>query len=464
VFELRRRNVTAGALVEGLIERIAALDAPGTATELRSVLALSEAAACEARACDTSQPGGPLHGIPVLVKDNIEVAGLPSAAGATSLASRPARVDAPLVTRLREAGAVIMGTANLSEWANIRSVHSTAGWSAMGGLTGNPWALDRSAGGSSSGSGAAVAAGLAPLAIGTETDGSIICPASLNGVAGIKPTVGAVPAGGVVPISASQDSPGPMARTVDEVALLLEVLTVTPGILERTRHGVGDFRLAVARTWRTGHPATDELFDETVDRLEAAGATVADVAAAVPTQADEDDELTVLLCELVDGLAAYLPTRGGDGPQDLSEVVAHEKREAAVELAHFGHDLFERALDLGGRDTHLYRAARARNLAWAVQTCLEPAIAGSDVIIAPTYGPAWKSDLVLGGHPASASPITTAPAIAGWPIATAPMGLVDGLPVGIGAVGRPGSEAELLAVCRAVERPARPTWRRPTRG
>jgi amidase len=464
VFTLQRTGTSAAVLVDCLLERIAALDAPDSPTALRSVLAVSRAIRDEARACDATDPRGPLHGIPVLVKDNIEVAGLPSTAGATSLTNRPARRDAPLVRRLRDAGAIVLGTTNLSEWANIRSARSTAGWSAIGGLTGNPWALDRSAGGSSSGSGVAVAAGLAPLAIGTETDGSITCPAALNGVAGIKPTVGAVPTAGVVPISTSQDSPGPMARTVDEVALLLEVLAGSPGILERVRAGVAGLRVGQASTWRTEHPATDALFDEAVRRLEAAGALVTDVQPSRPGPGVEEDEYTVVLCELVDGLAAYLPSRGADGPQDLTEVVAHEKRHADIELAHFGHDLFERALELGGRGNPGYPAARARNLAWAVEGCLHPALAEVDVLIAPTYGPAWKSDLVLGGHPALASPITTAPAIAGWPIATAPMGLVEGLPVGFGAVGRPGSEGLLLAVCRAVERPARPAWRQPGRG
>jgi amidase len=464
VFGLRRDKVPAVGLVDVLLERIAALDAPGTPIALQSVLAVSATARDEARACDGARAAGPLHGVPVLVKDNIEVAGLPSTAGATSLVGRPPAVDAPLVSRLREAGAVILGTTNLSEWANIRSVRSTSGWSAVGGLTGNPWALDRNAGGSSSGSGAALAAGLAPLAIGTETDGSITCPASLNGVAGIKPTVGSVPTAGVVPISASQDSPGPMARTVDEVALLLEVLSATTGIVERARQGPTGLRVGVAGTWRTGHPATDELFDQTVGRLRAAGALVQEVEASVPSPEVEEDELTVLLCELVDGLAAYLPTRGRDGPQDLVEVIAHEERNASSELAHFGHDLFERAVELGGCGTDAYRTARERNLAWALGACLEPAMAGLDVLVAPTYGPAWKSDLVLGGHPAAVSPVTTAPSIAGWPIATAPMGLAGGLPVGFGAVGRPGSERLLLAVCRAIERPQRPDWRPPARG
>jgi amidase len=464
VFTLRGRRVPAERLVEGLLDRIAALDAPGSRTALRSVLSVAQDAVDRARACDADAPRGPLHGLPVLVKDNIEVAGLPSTAGATSLSGRPARADAPLVGRLRAAGAVILGTANLSEWANIRSARSTSGWSAVGGLTANPWALDRNPGGSSSGSAAAVAAGLSSLSVGTETDGSITCPASLNGIAGLKPTVGSVPSAGVVPISASQDSAGPMARTVEEVALLLEVLSATTGILDRVRRGVDDIHIGVARTWRTGHPATDELFDETVTRLRGKAASVRDVHPATPALAEEEDELTVMLCELFDGLAAYLPTRGTGGPQHLAEVIAFEKKNADVELAHFGHDLFERALELGGRRNPAYRGARARNLAWAVDTCLEPAMAEVDVLVAPTYGPAWKSDLVLGGHPALASPITTAPSIAGWPIATAPMGLVEELPVGFGAVGRPGSEAALLAVCRCVEQPGRPSWRAPVRG
>jgi amidase len=463
VFTLRRQPGRSEAVVGALLERVAALDAPGSPTALRSVLAVSGTALLEARACDQADPVGPLHGVPVLVKDNIEVAGLPSTAGATSLAGRPATRDAPLVRRLRQAGAVILGTANLSEWANIRSMHSTSGWSAVGGLTGNPWALDRNAGGSSSGSGAALAAGLVPLAIGTETDGSITCPSSLNGVAGIKPTVGTVSTEGVVPVSSSQDSPGPMARTVEEVALLLEVLTGQPGILERTRSGVAGVRVGVARTWRTGHPGTDDLFDDVVGRLAGVGAVVHEVAAAVPGTEEDEDELTVLFCELVDGLARYLPTRGPNGPQDLSEVVEHEKRHASTELLYFGHGGFERALELGGTGSGSYQDARARNLEWALRTCLEPAFADADVLIAPTFGPAWKSDLALGDH-GVASPVTKAPSIAGWPIATAPMGLVDGLPVGLGAVGRPGSEALLLAVCKAVEQPSRPAWRLPARG
>lgn len=464
---MSRRGLTSVELVETLLGRIEEIDVPGSSVELRSLIAVSPRALDDAEQSDRRRaagPIGPLEGIPVLVKDNVEAAGLPSTAGSTSLLGRPASKDAPLVARLRQAGAVILAGTNLSEWANIRSARSSGGWSAVGGLTANPWALDRNAGGSSSGSGAALAAGLAPLAIGTETDGSITCPASLNGVAGIKPAVGSVPTAGVVPISFSQDSPGPMARSAADVALLLEVVSAGAGLVERLQRTPVGLTVGAADTWRTGHPATDALFEETVDRLRSAGVTVEPVSPAVPGHEQHEDELTVLLCELKDGLDSYLPTRGPNGPQSLAEVVAHENAHADVELPWFGHDLFELALEWGGCDSDRYRQARARSLAWALDTCLEPAMRNVDVVVAPTYGPAWKSDLVLGGHPAAAAPTTMAPAIAGWPIATVPMGLAVGLPVGLGLVGRPGSEGDLLALAALVERPTRPSWLPPQRG
>lgn len=472
VAELRRRlgarELTSVALVETLVRRIEDLDSPSSPTALRSVLAVSERALTEAAASDQRRESGgtlgALEGIPVLVKDNIEVQGMPSCAGATSLLGRPPSSDAPLVLRLRAAGAVVLGTTNLSEWANIRSPRSSGGWSAVGGLTGNPWALDRNAGGSSSGSGAAVAAGLAPLAVGTETDGSITNPCSLNGITGIKPAVGAVPTAGMVPISHSQDSPGPMARSIAEAALMLEVLSGETGILGRVAQGVGGLRVSVAESWRTGHPATDALFEELVEEIAKAGAKVTTVSPPCPTKEESDDEMTVMLCELKDGLDRYLPTRGPNGPQSLAEVIAHENDHAAAELRWFGHERFERAMELEGCDSETYRDARARNLAWAIETCLGPALTGVDVMVAPTYGPSWKSDLVLGGHPAATAPTTMAPAIAGWPIATVPMGLAEGLPVGIGIVGRPGSESDLLALGAVVQRPLRPSWEPPQRG
>ena len=452
-------ELTAVELVENMQRRIDDIDRPGSPTAICSVLAISETAIDEARASDghrRTHGARPLEGIPVLIKDNIETVGLPSSAGSTGLLSRPPATDAPLVTRLRHAGAVVLGSTNLSQWANIRSSRSTGGWSAVGGLTRNPWALDRNAGGSSSGSGAALAAGLAPVAIGTETDGSITCPSSLNGVVGIKPQVGQVPTTGVVPISISQDSPGPMARTVMDVAVAFEVLTSLSGVAERVNQGLDGIRVAAVDNWRTGHPATDALFDDLVEEL-----GVTKLEAATPRPEQETDELTVLLCELKDGLDRYLPTRGPGGPQSLAEVIAYEDREKDKEQPWFGHELFLQALAFGGTDQSIYHEARTRNLAWAQGTCLEPALAGVDALIAPTYGPAWKTDLILGGHPAANSFCTMAAAIAGWPIATVPMGLAQGLPVGLGIIGRPGSAAQLLAVAAVVERmrpPGRPSW------
>jgi amidase len=450
--------VTSSEIVAALVERIASIDAPGSEIELRAVLAVASDAADAARRADDERAGGrarsALHGVPVVIKDNVEAVGLPGTAGATSLAGRPVVGDAPLVRRLRDAGMVVLAATNLSEWANIRSPRSTSGWSAVGGLTVNPYRLDRSAGGSSSGSGAAVAARLSPLSVGTETDGSITCPASLNGLAGLKPAVGAIPKDGVVPISASQDSPGPMARSVEDVALLYEVLAGLEGVVDRVAAGVDGLRIGAATTLLTSHPGTDALFAEAIVHLERAGATVSDVAyAATPNEVDED-ELTVLLCELADDLSAYLAARPGDGPRSLDDVLAHETAHADVELRFFGHEFFERAVDTGGRASEDYAGARARNVEWATASCLEPALARVDLVVAPSYGPAWKNDLTLGGHPAAYSGICSAPSIAGWPIATVPMGLVDGLPVGLSLVGRPGTEAILLAAAAGLERTA----------
>jgi amidase len=466
---LERGELTSVALVESLLTRITALDAPGTATALRSVAHVAADALEVAAALDAQRAAGTvrsaLHGVPVLIKDNIEAVGLPGAAGSTALLGR-ASSDAELVTRLRDAGAIVMGSTNLSEWANIRSPRSTSGWSATDGLVGNPWALDRSAGGSSSGSGAAVAAGFAPLAVGTETDGSITCPASLNGVVGLKPTVGAVSRHGIVPISASQDSPGPMARNVADVAALYGVLSGTsdPG-------GHDGVRFAYASNWLIGAPATDELVRASVTRISEHHAEVVTREVAVPSDAVEADEFTVLLCELCDDLSSYLAQRPGEGVRSLAEVVAYEAAHATTEMPYFGHEFFELALATGGRGGEQYAPARERNLAWATSECLEPGLEGVDVLLASLYVPAWKSDLVVGGHHGFSSCATTAAAIAGWPIMSVPIGLVHGLPVGVAMIARPHDEWKLLAAARVVEsilepqrENTRPSWRQPQRG
>jgi amidase len=473
--DLAAGRTTSVALTRALLDRIAAIDDDGPS--LRAVLAVSADALDQAAVLDAERAAGtlrgPLHGIPALVKDNIEAVGLPGTAGSLALAGRVVERDAPLVASMRSAGVVVLGATNLSEWANMRSPHSASGWSGVGGLTGNPWALDRSAGGSSSGSGAAVAAGLVPLAVGTETDGSITCPSSLNGVVGLKPTVGLVSTDGVVPLAASQDAPGPMARSVRDVALLLDAMTggtayaSAPG----TR-GLADLTLGVADGWRSGHEGTDRLFDEVLARLAGAGATVGAVVVE-PAGTAGRQELDVLLCELKDGLDRYLAARPGEGTRSLADVIAFNEAHGDLELAHFGQEFLVLAQATGGLEDPAYAAARAGCLAWAVDEMLLPAFGGDlapDLLIAPAYAPAWKSDLSFGDHFLGGGLASTAPSLAGWPVLCLPMGLVGGLPTGLVLIGRPHSEALLLAAGHEVEATLGlvgtlvPTWTPPGRG
>ncbi|MFM7126612.1 MAG: amidase family protein [Actinomycetota bacterium] len=416
---------------------------------LRSIIALDTDA--EERTRRVSRDDGPLSGVPVLVKDNIEAEGLPCTAGSLALEDVPVRGDSPVADRLRRAGAVIIGAANLSEWANIRSTRSSSGWSAVGGLVANPWALDRSAGGSSSGSGAAVAAGIVPMAVGTETDGSITCPAALNGVVGIKPTVGLVPTDGIVPVSASQDTPGPLARTVDEAALMLAVLADDPGLVTRSRNAdVTSLKIGVVDAWRTGHAATDALFDDLL-RMVSADFTNLSASAMVATPENvQADEFAVLVHELRSDLDAYLAGRVmGRGPRSVSDVVEFNRLHMSDELAHFGQEIFEMATASSGREAPEYATARSRNLEW-VRANLLTALAQHDVLIAPAYMPAWKTDFVL-GHPPAGGAVTTPAAIAGLPIVTVPMGLVAGLPVAVSLVSGARSEDLLIAAARRIE-------------
>jgi len=462
-------SLTSVKLIDNCLERVGAIDDVGTTIALNSIAATSANARGVALERDSERAKGvsrgPLHGVPVLIKDNIEAFGLPGAAGSTALLGRPTR-DATLVTRLREAGAIVLGSTNLSQWANIRSPRSTSGYSSTGGLVANPWALDRSAGGSSSGSGAALAGGLAPLAVGTETDGSIVCPASLNGVVGLKPTVGAVPTTYVVPISSSHDSPGPMGRNVSDVALFYSVLA------QSAEPVVGEApRCTVASNWRTGHPQTDQLFDDVVKALASDGLALTQRDLALPGEREGRDEETVLFAELYDDLGAYLKARPGSGVTSLEDVIAFEDEHRDREQRYFGHENFLAAAKGGGRNGPDYGEARARNLAWAVETCLTPALDGADVVIAPAFGPSWKSDLAVGGHPGPASPATMAPAIAGWPILCLPIGLIQGLPVGLAIIGRAHSEWTIIDAARRIEKTLdgsnqwrTPLWNAPSRG
>ncbi|HEY5110965.1 MAG TPA: amidase family protein [Acidimicrobiales bacterium] len=466
---LASRVLTSVQLVDTYLARIAAVDSVGTEIALNSIAALSVDARAVAKERDEERARGvsrgALHGVPVLIKDNVEALGLPGIAGSTALVGRTSR-DATLVTRLRDAGAIIFGSTNLSQWANIRSPRSTSGYSSSGGLVANPWALDRSAGGSSSGSGAALAAGLAPLAVGTETDGSIVCPASVNGVVGLKPTVGVVPTTYVVPISASQDSPGPMGRSVNDVALLFGVLAQSTPL-----NVIPAPKMVVAKNWRTGHPLTDQLFDDVVVSLRDGGLSLTDRDLALPSEQEFKDEGEVLFAELLDDLDVYLASRPGGGVRSLAEVISYEDERPEQELRYFGHENFITAVLSGGRNGPNYAEARKRNLAWAIDTCLTPGLESVDVIISPAFGPSWKSDLTVGGHPGPASPATVAPAIAGWPIMCLPLGVVDDLPVGLAIIGRANSEWTVIEAARQIERILRdgqpwpsPLWKTPGRG
>jgi amidase len=445
-------RLTSVGLVEHLVRRIERHE-----PTLHALIALHPQALEQARAADARRAAGQalggLDGIPVILKDNIECLGLPATVGSLAMLGAPAERDAPLVTRLRAAGMVILAASNLSEWANFRGRSSTSGWSGVGGLTDNPWRSGHSAGGSSSGSGAALAARYAPLAVGTETDGSITCPASLCGVVGLKPTVGTVPVDGVAPIAANHDSPGPMGRSVADVSALFSVLAGQPDAAghDPGRAGRRRYVLGVPGSWLSGDPATDAVFARSAERLRSAGMTVVDVEAAGADDESARDEVTVLVHEMADDLDAYLASRPGAGPSSIAEVVAFNAAHSDDELLHFGQEYLEAALASGGRAAPEYAAARARNLAWAVDAVLTPAFAhGVDALISPAYGPAWRSALA-GGDSFTGGQVTSAPAIAGWPILTLPIGLVDGLPVGMSIVGPEHGEDALLAIGAAVE-------------
>ena len=455
--------LSSAELVDHLLNRIGEIDAAGPS--LRSVISLDPAARATAIERDVEHRDGrvrgPLHGVPVLVKDNVDTVDLPTTAGSLALSTSRPVSEAPLVARLRHAGAIILGKTNLSEWANFRSTHAASGWSAVGGLTANPWALDRSAGGSSAGSGAAVAAGLAPLAVGTETDGSIVCPASLNGVVGIKPTVGLIPAQGIVPISHSQDTAGPMARTVREAALLLDALVGGAGAFAAlctdatTNQGLHDLRIGVARSYFIGHPGTDQVAEAALSALSKAGAQLIDPAdvPVLPAYDAWDDELTVLLTEFHHDLDRYLATRTEGSPRSLAELVDFNRRHSDEELQWFGQELFEQALSRGGLDDEAYVTARQRGVLAARDDGLDAALGRHqlDLLIAPAFGPAWKSDLANGDPRDVGSRCTSAPAVAGYPIVCVPGGLVHGLPVGIALLGTAGSEAVLVRVAHVLE-------------
>ena len=420
---------------------------------------------------DGMEPGvfapGPLSGVPILLKDNIETADMPTTAGSMALLDNAPGRDAPLVARLRAAGAVILGKTNLSEWANIRSSASVSGWSAVGGLTRNPHALDRNTCGSSSGSGAAVAAGLAPAAIGTETDGSIVCPAAINGIVGFKPTVGMVSRTHIVPISHSQDTAGPMTRTVEDAAILLSVIAgsdpADPATAEADARKT-DFRAAldagslrgtrigVARFLTGYSPGTDVVFEQTLQALRDAGAVLIDITDGPDMDAIGEAETTVLHYELKADLNAYLASTDPEQvrTRTLADVIAFNIATPR-EMALFGQETFIKAEATRGLDDPEYIAARETSLRLAGVEGIDRLLSRNGVValVAPTVGPAWSIDVVNGDHYLGAA--STLPAVAGYPHLTVPMGFVQGLPVGLSFIGARWDDARILSLGYAFE-------------
>jgi amidase len=459
---MTRGELTSRELTAAYVARIEALDRAGPS--LRAVLELDADAPAVAAQLDAERhargPRGPLHGLPVLVKDNIDTAGrTQTTAGSLALLGSPPRTDAGVVARLRAAGAVILGKTNLSEWANIRSTHSTSGWSARGGLTRNPYALDRNTSGSSSGSAAAVAANLCVFAIGTETDGSIVSPSSICGIVGLKPTVGLVSGAGIIPISHTQDTAGPMTRTVADAAIVLDAIAEGSGARGYSRAvesavGLTGVRIGAVRELDGMPPSADTCFEAALEALRRLGAIVVDVTMPHVKEL-EQPELEVLLHELKADMAAYLAKRPGAAHKTLEDLVRFNAAHAAEELRWFGQELFEKAVQKGPLDSPAYTTALATCRRLSREEGIDAVLAAQrlEVLVAPTGGPAWVSDLVNGDAASgTSSPIA---AVAGYPSLTVPSGAIDGLPLGVSFIGAAHGEATLLRIASAYERATR---------
>lgn len=472
---------TAHGIAERYLQRIQDVDRTGPS--VNSVIEVNPDALAIAAQLDAERAAGkvrgPLHGIPVLIKDNIDTADrMKTTAGSLALAQSHAPRDAGLVTRLREAGMVILGKTNLSEWANWRSSRSSSGWSGRGGLTRNPYALDRNACGSSSGTGAAIAANLAAVGIGTETDGSIVCPSNANGLVGIKPTVGLVSRAGIIPISASQDTAGPMCRTVRDAAALLGVMAGPDERDRATRASAGriapDYtafcdpdglrgaRIGVVRQLFNAGPAVTRVMEDVLAAMREAGAVLVDPVAVPSLGQFEAAEYEVLLYESRAGLDAYLATLTTPGlPRTLADVIRFNEEHADASMPYFGQDILQRAQEKGGLDSPAYRKALAtcRRLTRAQGIDLVMRTHRLDALVAPTGGPAWLTDLVNGDHFGGGS--SGLAAVAGYPSITVPAGRVFGLPVGLSFVAGAWEEGKLVRYAYAFEQAVRA--RRPPR-
>jgi amidase len=462
--ELQKRmsegGLTARSLTSRYLERIEAIDRRGPT--LNSVIELNPDALSIAASLDAERQAkgarGPLHGIPILIKDNIDTADrMMTTAGSLALAGSIAQRDSFVAARLRAAGAVLLGKTNLSEWANFRSSHSTSGWSGRGGLTRNPYALDRNPCGSSSGSGAAVSANLCAAAIGTETDGSIVCPSSANGIVGIKPTVGLVAAAGIIPISHSQDTAGPMARTVADAALLLGALTGVDYTPSLDTNGLRGARIGVARDKFFGfNDKVDELMETALREMQRRGAEIVDPA-DIPTAGKFDDsEMEVLLYEFKADLNAYLAALGPlAAVHSMQEVIDFNERHRDKEMPYFGQDLMMKAQAKGPLTSQPYLEALEKDHKLARTEGIDAVMNKNrlDALVAPTAGPAWCTDLINGDHAAGGS--STPAAVAGYPNINVPAGYAWGLPVGISFFGAANSEALLIKLAYAFEQATR---------
>jgi amidase len=461
---LARGQATSESITRAYLARIAAMDRAGPS--LRAVIATNPDALAAARASDARRKAGkalgPLDGIPILIKDNIETADpVATTAGSLALRDNVTHRDAPLVAGLRREGAVILGKTNLSEWANIRSNHAMSGWSAIGGLVRNPYALDRTACGSSSGSGAAVAASFAAAAVGTETDGSVVCPSAINGLVGFKPTLGLVSRTHVVPISHSQDTPGPMARSVKDAALLLEAMEgvdpadpatalqpkyfvrPTPfaeGLAKASLKGV---RIAVLRPDMP--EAMKPVYDKALAVLKAQGAVLVDVEQPKLAGLGEAESL-VLHTELKTDLDAYLATTpSAVKTRTLADLIVFNDAQAAAEMPYFGQETFVASARLAGLSDPEYLGAVAKSRRLAGKEGIDAILAKADaaILVEPTQGMAWLSDTVSGDHGDGPS-ASQLPAVAGYPHLTVPMGLAKGLPVGISFIATAWADRVVL--------------------
>jgi amidase len=472
---MKSGKFTARSLVEKYSSRIDEIDKHGPS--LNSIIEMNPDALAIADELDREERAkglrSPLHGIPVLIKDNIDTADkmMTTAGSLALLGSRPAK-DSFVAQRLRAAGAVILGKTNLSEWANIRSSHSTSGWSGRGGLTKNPYALDRNPCGSSSGSGAAVSANLCAAGIGTETDGSIVCPSSSNGIAGIKPTVGLVSRAGIIPISHGQDGAGPMCRTVRDAAILLGALTgvdpadaATAGsqgkaFTDYTKfcdpNGLKGARIGVARKYFGFNDAVDALMEQSLDAMKKQGATIVDPAEIETLGKFDETELLVFMYELKADLNAYLANLGPNAPvKTLKDIIEFNDRNRQKEMPYFGQDLFIKAEAKGPLTEKPYLDALEKNRQLARIDGIDATMDKYrlDAIVAPTGGPAWLTDLVNGDHVAGGS--SNSAAVAGYPNINVTTGFISGLPVGISFFGRAWSEPTLIRLAYAFEQTTR---------